>query len=360
MTFMVIEGFEVYGPTSTLASAMEDLLEKRTSLYGPIQSSTGPTFINDFESVGLALRAGDNPSAETRIVRMLIPSAFRIQGNSGSLPTYVVGFRVKIPTGSGGDSYFFQWNQSAGARILKIGVASNGTSLLTESNTDATTVDVFSGAGWYYVEVETKPTSAFFGGFLKVTVNGVLAYNSGTANIGSSSDTSNGFSLTQSEANDGTSDQWTAWDDIVAYTLDGVIHTGLIGPQRIVGVFPTSDDAPNQWSRSSGTDNFSLIDELAVDTADYVQADTSGDDDHYGLTVATGDVLCVQLDVESQSQTTAKTLHIGLDNGTASETSLSIPTAGTTVLTALHATDPSGNAWTTANFNAVEATIRRA
>ena len=360
MTFMVIEGFEVYGPTSTLASDMEDLLEKRTSLYGPVQGSINPTFINDFESVGLALRAGDNPSADLRSVRMLIPPAFRIQGNSGSLPTYVVGFRVKIPTGSGGTSYFFQWNQAAGARLVKIGVASNGTSLITESSTDATTVDVFSGAGWYYVEVETKPTSAFFGGFLKVTVNGVLAYNSGTANIGGSAQFSEGFSLTQSEANDGTGDQWTAWDDIVAYTLDGAIHTALIGPQRIAAAWPISDDAPNQWSRSSGSDNFSLIDELAVDTADYVQADTSGDDDHYGLTTMTGDVLCVQLDVEAQSQSTQKTLHFGLDNGTASETSLSIPTSGTTVITALHATDPSGNAWTTANFNAAEATIRRA
>ena len=359
MTFMVIEGFEIYGPTSTLESDMEDLLEKR-SHFPAIVSATGPTFIDDFESVGLALRAGNNPSADLRRVILQIPAAFRFQGNNASLPIYVVGFRVKIPTGSGGESYFFNWGTSSGSRLIKVGVASNGTSLLTESNTDATTVDVFSGAGWYYVEVETKPTTAFYGGYVKVYVDGVEVYDSGIASIGGSAQFSEGFGLNQDEANDGTGEQWTAWDDIVAYTLDGTIHTAVIGPKRIAAAWPVSDDAPNQWTRSAGSDNFALIDELAVNTADYVQADNAGDDDHYGLTTMTGDVLCVQLDVEAQSQTTAKTLHIGLDNGTASETSLSIPTSGTTVLTALHATDPSGNAWTTANFNAIEATIRRA
>lgn len=157
-----------------------------------------------------------------------------------------------------------------------------------------------------------------------------------------------------------------AIDDVYQLEVDGVDHTGPIsdiaaGEIRVLLLSPTSDAIPNDWTPSAGGDNYALIDEQDWATADYVDATTTADDDHYGLTTLEGTVGVhgVQIDVVCIAVDGTPNLHIGLDNGVADEEDMgTIGTGSTVQKRMLFETDPGGGAWSESDVNAVEATQR--
>ena len=69
------------------------------------------------------------------------------------------------------------------------------------------------------------------------------------------------------------------FDDL--YILDGTgTNNTFLGPCQVLGVFPYQDTATEQWTPSSGTTHFSLVDETLTDTTSYVTG-TSGQEDLY-------------------------------------------------------------------------------
>lgn len=365
MSWIAIEGFEVYGDTSTADADVETAINKRPLLeYETGASDPGPpSLIDDFEATGYALRMPATLSGEESRVEFEFPASFQ-QTTNGSVPVYLIAARIFVPDDAAEASKVL-WrfkSADAGGNLIILSVAGNGTDLTwDDSSTTATISGAVTPGEWNYIEAEFKPTSSGNGGYAKVWVDDSSVYDSGARNIAATFFSTWGIEFVAQQLLSGTGDEWIGFDDIALYTIDGATHTERLGPMRIARLAPTSDGGPNDWSPSTGTDNFAVIDEVELDTADYVEATTDGDDDHYGLESmpsATA-VHCVQLDVECIATSGTPTLHFGFDDGSADEDSEGpIGTGSNTVARGQFGQDPSGSDWTESSVNTVEATIR--
>ena len=365
MTLFHCEGYETLGTTSTTGADLEARINKTPSCN--FQEVNGGhtddiALIAGQGGVGLAMRMPLGLNTRGTFLRMEWPSAYKVSTNA-SHPVMVTGFRYYNAVSDPAVNRTI-WNHMTGATSLgaSLSTASNGTDLVWVDVTGTVTIsDVITADTWHFIEIEFKP-SAGGAGSVEIHVDGSSVYTGTSRNLTSFTFLSSyGVRLgLQTSANE-TGGNRTAFDDVYQLTVDGVVHTGPLGDVKVRLLTPTSDDAPNTWSRSAGADNFALIDEQDWVTSDYVEADATGEDDHYGLTTLTGaaTVHGLQVDVVCQAIDGTPTLHIVFDNGTASEVSGGvIGTATTEVVRNFFATDPSAVAWTQTSVNSVEATQR--
>lgn len=131
---------------------------------------------------------------------------------------------------------------------------------------------------WYYIEL--KSTFASSGAFeVHVTLgNEESVWIAGTGNTNNNSTGIANKVIVQSLCN-------SIVDDY--YILDGLgpYNNNFLGDSRILSLLPASDGTYHQWTPSSGSTHYSLIDEVPPSTLDYVMA-TSGSSlvDTYFLT----------------------------------------------------------------------------
>jgi len=365
MTVFLFDGFETLGVKGDAGSTLESRL-------GTIQlrdfntRNTGHSddieLIDDFENVGLALQLPLGQSARGTFIRYQWPTAHTYSTNS-SHPVMVAGFRLYNADLSPNEKYdlfhFLTGTVFVGATLV---VAANGTDLIWEDDdTDVTISSVLTLNTWHYIEIEFKPTGDTDGGFVTIYVDGSQVYNETNRDVISSTFNSS-WGMRIGALYDGniTSGK-PAIDDVYALEVDGVDHTGPLGPCRVLLLSPSSDDTPNDWGRSTGSDNYALIDEQDWDTTDYVEATSNGDDDHYGLTTlgSVDEIHALQIEVVCEATDGTPNLHIGFDNGTADEVDVgTVSTGSESHFSELFEKDPSNATWTVANVNSVEATQR--
>jgi len=366
MTLFHYEGFETIGTTSSTGAQLETRYNKYPlSLFQ--ETSGGHTgdiaLIDDYLTEGLALQMPPAQTSRGTFLRSEWPASFRATTNS-SHPVMVNGFRY-FNYASSPAAQRTVWGYMTGstAAVASLSVAANDVDLIwTDAAGSATISSVLTADTWHFIEIEWKPTTSANGGFTKVYVDGTNVYDSGSRSIVSltfsvSFGTRIGVIGTANESGGGRG----AYDDWYQLSLDGVNHTTPLGDVRVKLLTPTSDDTPNDWSRSTGADNYALVDGTNWDETSYVEADVTGEDDHYGLETLTGvdTVHALQIDVVCQATDGTPTLHVGFDDGTASEQSGGvIGTASTSVVRKLFTLDPSGSAWTETSVNDVEATQR--
>lgn len=66
-------------------------------------------------------------------------------------------------------------------------------------------------------------------------------------------------------------DDWIVWDN------SGAINNDFLGERRCVTTMPSGDTLEADWTPSTGTSGFAMIDESPPSDADYIQANTAGD-----------------------------------------------------------------------------------
>jgi hypothetical protein len=145
---------------------------------------------------------------------------------------------------------------------------------------------------WYYFEIDC--TLADSGGTIKLYRDGVLLYSNTNA------DTKNAGTKTvfDSIILNGITTNATVFDDL--YLLNGAAGlTEPLGEIDIECLHPNGNGNYSQLVGSDGnsTDNYLLVDETAISTADYVESDTAGDKDTYAyqdLVATTGVIRGVQ------------------------------------------------------------------
>jgi hypothetical protein len=240
---------------------------------------------------------------------------------------------------------------------------SDNTSLIFYySGGDVRADDCLTPDTWHYIEVEWKLTTSGNGGYAKVYVDGNEVIDTGAVNIANFSFISSyGFRIGVQASTNQTAGNNFAFDDVYCMEIDGVEHTAPLGACRVYAMRPTADATPNDWTPSTGSDNFALVDDTDVDQTDYVDATTTGDDDHYtlGSLQNTDTVHAMRIDVACEAVDGTPTLHIGFDDGTADEEDLG--TVATGSVQNFHQTfeeDPSNAAWTKSSAEAIEATQR--
>jgi len=359
MTWILADGFEVYGDKTTSAADVTSNIDRRPSMELRKSNSTavGPTLVDNDQTDGtFAIKFSDNPARNAEI-RYEFPAAYKVRMNA-SVPTFVIGFRYQVPADESGTNIFLRTLKLVGSTPnngdILLSNTNSGKDLVVNGRSYTTTVtDAFIAGNWHYVEIVYKPTSSGNGGFIKVYVNQNLVVDSGEESVEFVLDSVWGLSFEAS----GTSRP--SYDDLCVYTLDGVAHTAAIGPRRIVRLAPASDSAPNDWTASTGVNNYAMINGTLPGST-YVEADVSGDDDHYKLnTLSASSVECLQVDVECKAVDGTPHLHIGFDNGVSDEADMGvISTAANVVVRKMFPTGPGSAAWTTASVNDVEATQR--
>lgn len=145
---------------------------------------------------------------------------------------------------------------------------------------------------WYYIELKTfcHPTS----GTIEVRIDGVTV-----------------VSLTGIDTQAGThayhnkvslvGGQYNKCDDF--YICDGSSTTvnDFQGACKIVGLLPNTDTTTIQWTPSTGTTHYNLIDSNPANTTDYVYSSTQGNTDLYSFfdLVGTGNIIGLQLNTQA-------------------------------------------------------------
>lgn len=380
MTIINIDGFETYGDGTTSFASIKANIEATDNLRSTTTTGllpVGYSIVTGFNSVGLALKIDDTGSSSSRGEHVSFAYGSGFNDTTGALTKeYVFGFRYyngELDSASVVPARII-WNNTIGTysaspshtRASSLQVRPDGTTLrytpMTGSAVDAALALTVNT--WHFIEIHYKPTNTANSCFMKVYVDGALVIDNSVGNVVSATFyRSLGCQLgctSSGGSNDGPDSVGATFDDVYILHVDGVTHTDVLGDVRVVPLAPTGDSTPNAWTPSTGTDNSALLDETDWDTADYVDATTSGNDDHYTLeNVDANTVMSVRVDSVCQATSGTPRLFIGLDDGTASESDEGVIGTGSVVQkTALFNLDPSGASWTPANLNSVEGTQR--
>lgn len=142
---------------------------------------------------------------------------------------------------------------------------------------------------WCYLEL--KCTISDTVGVVQVKQNGTDILNL------TSKDTKNDTETTIDEVriNGGAND--FALDDLYIINTTGSYNNDFLGDIKVVPQFPTSDGTHTDFTPSTGTDHYALVDDPLVSTTDYNEGDTLNDIDSYGITADSnlGTIYGVQL-----------------------------------------------------------------
>ena len=203
--------------------------------------------------------------------------------------------------------------------------------------------------------IEAKLVIADSGSF-DVKLNGVaeLTYSGDTNatavnRIGIAGRTGNAFSRS------------TYIDNLFIWDGTGSVNNDWLGEQVVYTLLPTSDTADADWTKSTGSDGYALIDNIPPVNTIYIEAAAAADESHFGMANLASTALSikgVQTTVCARKTTAgAITIQHGVLSG--GDTSLSAATVlnngSDLFVSAMHQTDPdTTNLWAPAAVNAVE------
>jgi hypothetical protein len=186
-----------------------------------------------------------------------------------------------------------------------------------------------------------------------VNLTGIDTYNFGTGinririnNVGVSND--DGYELRDLIINDDT----------------GTIANTWIGQQKhVFGLLPNANGSNTDWTRSTGTDDFALIDEVNRDMTDYIESSTSTDTTTCGLDATGSETGILALTVQTTHLLDAagsEDIQHVVRHSSSESNSSSITVDSTSEATRMSVfeTNPStGSAWTAAEIDAAEAGV---
>lgn len=261
MAIVLVEGYDAYNGTS---------------------SATPGSLASSWYNIGsgFSLVSGRYGGQAVRCAQTISVTANMRKGLPTSLTQGAVGFAIRpIFQSSGVWVQVGLWdstNRGLSLRInqdLSISIGLNG-----GSNTDYNLATVFATTPaatltlntWSYIELEFTVSNTT--GSYNLYVNGGLA-SSGT-NLDTLS-TSSYTVLCLGGTFAGTSTTYE-FDDV--YVTDTATR---LGEQRVETLYPNADTAQKQWTASTGSDNYAMIDETTMNTTDYVYTSTLNNYDLY-------------------------------------------------------------------------------
>lgn len=267
----------------------------------------------------------------------------------------VVGFAIKV-TASSVDRTLITYKSSANSVRMEIRVDNLGRLKATRNGAfmSGTTASSLSSTVWNYVEIRTKISSTV--GEVRILINGVEEVSF------------------DGDTNAGTSDEvwFIDFDPILSsniddfYVLDttGSVSNTYLGDVRVETIYPASDAGPNDFvATGAGTTNADRVSEISPidDDTTYVEANTVGDAEQYGLGSLTGNagtVHGIQVNVAAAKQDAgARTIKNSVTSGATTEQSAALSITDTYLIhRAMFAENPDTSLpWTEADVNALEA-----
>lgn len=211
-------------------------------------------------------------------------SAFRARGTSGTRSiaqgaSFVVGMAMKFDaTGANalfglidGSTEQISVRLNSSAQII---LSRNGTTLGTSSFT-------VSPATWYFIELKATIANSISADSCIVRVNGIEVLNLAAGT--DTQATANAYANKLYIAGPGSAIEvtYTYIDDLYVCDQSGSANNDFLGDVRVDAIYPDGDGAYSEWTPSTGSTHYNLVDETAPNTTDYVSSDTVGQRDSY-------------------------------------------------------------------------------
>ena len=362
MAVVWADGFEWLAAGTTPASSptLETLFdEKYGAAFNDLDNSDADVFSTP--GPGNVIKFGDDAGERIQID---LGQAPQVKIDRGEI--FYVSFRAKIyPSGSSSPILTFlstTGNTSADINIDNLGVWR--LDRLGSTNVAKWNLLNFSWGDWVHIEVKFVNGNASdtpnngeivirIDGVEYVNETGIDTYNFGTGidririnNLGVSGDT--GYEIRDLIVNDDT----------------GSIANTWIGIQKhVFGLLPNANGTNRDWTLSTGTDDFAVIDEVNRDSTDYIESSTSTETTTCGLE-ATGSetgvlAVTVQTNHLLDSAGSETIQHVVRHSASeANSASITVDSTAEDARMSIFETNPStGVAWTAAEIDAMEAGV---
>ena len=259
-----------------------------------------------------------------------------------------LSFGFAFQVSSLGNTLVTFWNGGSVIDSLRI----NSSGQLQAYRGDAATLLGSSASGlvavdtWNYLEVEfTRDASA---GVFKAYLNGVQVLNLTGQNTGASDI-------------DSLQVYWPQ-----TYKMDDLYTTNTatkLGECRIDTLRPSADTATKDWTPSTGTANYAMVDETTFDASDYVTGASVGNKDYYdcaNLSFTPASVFAVQVTTLAKKDDANTRTFRGNIKSSSTEGNGATRGLGTSysIYSDIFETDPNGSiAWTATSVNAAQVGI---
>ena len=265
-----------------------------------------------------------------------------------------IGFAFRKEDNSAGHIDLMQLRNGDG-EVLTIGFNTSQQLIVQIGGVlEATGTTVLSDTSWHFIEFNSVISAT---GSYELRLNGQLELQD------LSVDTTNGaveYWYIHTMNAGPTSNSEPKIDDLYITDDSGSYNTGFMGPLHIETIFPDAD-VTKQWTTSTGTDHYALVDNDSLDDATYVESSTTGQRELFDFPasdVSTKDVyaVCVKADMGITGVLPVDVNFVTKSSGTtdvASAIAVSSPTRY--MISEVVEEDPDTSAaWTKAGFDAAQ------
>jgi hypothetical protein len=344
MALLWIEGFEGFGTTLSAEPDPVGIVERK---YSTDTGTSSNWYITTGRLGGYSLY-------------MRYTAAYMQSPSLTVNATMVVGFAVKFKA-LGTNTFLSLYDGTTQGMNLRltaggeVAIYRGGTLLETTSGLG------LSAGAWYYMEFKVLCANSP-GGTYELRVGGVdVASDSGLDTQAGSNAYHDRFRL----SNSASSAYTASFDDFYCLDGSGATNNDFLGNMRVIAIRPDADTAANAWTRSSGAENYDLVNEdICDDDTGYVESAVSTTTDLYDYDAVASiadnikgiqiNTVCRETDANSFSLVTVSKLGATQSNGAAA----AIGTTNYITKTRLMETDPAGNAWTITNIDAAQFGIK--
>mgnify|MGYP000653285074 CR=1 FL=1 len=259
MALLFIDGFDHY--------ATADITKKWTSA-----GATAVIGSTDGRRGGGAFKASLTGTSTTILTKTLTASASWVLGfaiSVSALPSAATTLAALLDAGS--VQCDLRLNTDGTLSITR-----NGTAL-----TNGTSVTALTTNTWYYIEFKVTIADSISASSCKARINGVDAIT-----VATSQDTKATANASANQVRLGTSNSSGMQfyiDDFYCCDQSGSVNNDFLGDCRIDTLYPNADGNYSQFTPSTGSTHYDLVDETAPNTTDYNESATNGHRDSYAF-----------------------------------------------------------------------------
>jgi hypothetical protein len=195
--------------------------------------------------------------------------------------------------GSSGPSIIQVFPNNTSTRIFTLTLLQSGSIQITDANSTITApslTGVIAPSTWYRIEIKFNMGTSTSTGVVEVRVNGTLVSSVTGANLWQSGVGGAGIRIFNQSSSSNTAA--TYFDDFVINDDSGSINNDYLGDVRIDNVRPAADTAQADWTLSTGSDGYALIDDALSASADddsgYVEGGTAGSKSEFTCSALSG------------------------------------------------------------------------
>jgi hypothetical protein len=275
--------------------------------------------------------------------------------------SWVIGFAFQY-TGSVTGSASICALLDAGTLQCELRINADGTLSVTRNGsavTGGTSVTALSAGAYYYLEWKVTIADSIGANSCKVRIGGVDAI---TVTTGQDLKNTANASANQVRLGcaSGTNVATELFDDLYVCDQSGSTNNDFLGDCRVDTLLPTGDGTTSNFTPSTGSAHWSLVDEVDPNTTDYVSSSNSGDIDLYTYpdltTLVTSTVYGVQVNSaalkdDAGSRSVAVVARSSGSNVAGSTQALS---TSQLIYNSIYEADSAAAAWTQTSVNAAE------